>query len=65
MRLITFEHGADVPDGDTALAGHLADAHLQEKDRYAAGDQADEVGYEEGACKGTGIVVSGCPGNVV
>lgn len=45
---LTLEKGADLPPGcDTPLAGVLAQCHLQEEHRDAAGEEEDEVGDEE------------------
>ena len=54
-RTLTLEEGADLPPGcDAALAGVLAQRHLQEEHRDAAGEEEDEVGDEEGSCRERG-----------
>lgn len=40
---LTFEHGADLPDSQAALAGKLAKGQLEEEERNAAEHQHDEV----------------------
>lgn len=48
---LTLKKGADLPPGcHAALAGVLAQRHLQEEHRDAAGEEEDEVGDEEGPC---------------
>lgn len=48
---LTLEKGADLPPGcHTALAGVLAQCHLQEEHWDTAGEEEDEVGDEEGSC---------------
>lgn len=48
---LTLEKGADLSPGcHTALAGVLAQRHLQEEHRDATGEEEDEVGDEEGSC---------------
>ena len=39
----TFEHGADLPHAQTALAGELTEGQLEEEERNAAEHQHDEV----------------------
>ena len=54
-RTLTLEEGADLPPGcDAALAGVLAQRHLQEEHRDAAGEKEDEVGDEERSCRERG-----------
>lgn len=51
MGALTLEQGADLPPGcHAALAGVLAQRHLQEEHRDATGEEEDEVGDEEGSC---------------
>lgn len=45
---LTFEHGADPPDAEAALAGELPEGELHEEERDAAEHQHDEVGEHEG-----------------
>ena len=50
-RTLTLEEGADLPPGcDAALAGVLAQSHLQEEHWDAAGEKEDQVGDEECSC---------------
>lgn len=46
---LTFEHGADPPDPQAALACKLAEGKLHEEERNPAEDQHDEVGEHEGS----------------
>lgn len=46
--LLTFEHGADPPDAEAALAGELPKRKLHEEEGDAAEHQHDEVGEHEG-----------------
>lgn len=40
---LTFEHGADLPHSQTALAGKLTEGQLEEEEGDAAEHQHDEV----------------------
>lgn len=52
MGTLTLEEGADLPPGrDAALAGVLAQGHLQKEEWNATGEEEDEVGDEEGSCE--------------
>lgn len=46
---LTFEHGADPPDPQAALACKLAEGELHEEERNPTEDQHDEVREHEGA----------------
>lgn len=47
---LTFEEGADFPDGQGSQAGELAQRELEEEEGDATDGQHEEVGHEEGAC---------------
>lgn len=49
-QMLTFEHGADLPDSQAAQTGELAKGQLQEEEWDAAEHQHDEVGQHEGTC---------------
>lgn len=52
---LTLEERADLSPGcDASLAGVLAQRHLQEEHRDAAGEEENEVGDEESSCGGRG-----------
>ena len=62
-RTLTLEEGANLlPGSDAALAGVLAQRHLQEEHRDAAGEEEDEVGDEEGSCREGGWDGDSSPG---
>ena len=50
-RRLTGEDRADLPDGDDARAGELAERRLEEEERNADEEQHDEEGQQEGTCK--------------
>lgn len=61
-KALTLEEGADLPPGcDAALAGVLAQRHFQKEHWDAAGEEEDEVGEEEGSCRGGGRGLSWQP----
>lgn len=51
---LTFEEGADFPDGQGSQTGELAQRQLEEEEGDAADGQHEEVGDKEGACKEEG-----------
>lgn len=51
----TSKDGADVPSSYTPFTHELSQAHLQEEDRHASCDQADEVRHQKRACNTTPV----------
>lgn len=46
----TFEHGADLPDTQTAQTSKLTEGQLKEEEGDAAEHQHDEIRQHEGTC---------------
>ena len=56
---LTFEHWADpAPDWDAAAALVLSEGELHVEEGQPAEDEHDEVGDEEGTCRGKQTVVA-------
>lgn len=48
--MLTFKHGADLPDSQAPEGGKLPKGELQEEQRDATKHQHDEVWEHEGTC---------------
>lgn len=48
---LTFEHGANLPDAEAALAGKLSKREFHEEERDPTEHQHDEVGEHESTCR--------------
>lgn len=50
LKMLTFEHWADLPDTKTSNTGELTKAHLEKKQGKAGKKQNQNVGDQEGSC---------------
>ena len=53
-RGLTFEEGADFPDGQGPQTGELAQREFEKEEGDATDGQHEEVGHEEGTCEEEG-----------